>query len=130
MSSLKVAFQMLTQDGQHFMSPRKENGHGSSASTPSFVRDTYAECESLADQTAGLIAMEFSFSAPVQLLYVRGKTAEGLSECRVQTSGGLPAANVGIPCDDGVATAIPVETQLVKVYAPEGMQVSVWGFRY
>lgn len=94
------------------------------------VRDLYASGEILTDQTAAGAALTFTFSSAVQLLYVQIKTSLGTGSGRADPFGGTPTASLGIPCDDGVPQAIPVQATSVKVFATAGATVSVWGYRY
>lgn len=95
-----------------------------------FVRDAYTGGETLPDQDGADEVLDFTFSAPVQLVYVYGKSASGNLQCRADPFGQVPSAAQGIPCDDRVPVAIPVTASAIKVYAPNGMTVSVWGCRY
>lgn len=138
MSLFPVVQRLLDKAGTSFIEPRREDGHGSSASTPSFVqfpsaqavRDAYTGGEVLPDQAGAGASLTFTFSSPVQLVYVFARSAAGGSISRADPFGGTPAASAGIPCDDGVPQAIPVTTSTVKVFAPSGVTVSVWGYRY
>lgn len=104
------------------------NGQIAEASTVS-AQDAYTGGQTLADQTVSNSVATFTFSAPVQLLYVYGASSLGTNTYRADPFGGTPSATSGIPSPDGVATAIPVQTSSVKVFGASGA-VSVWGFRY
>jgi hypothetical protein len=93
-----------------------------------FARDAYTVQEDTDDQVGNGGVLTFTFPQAVQLVYVYAKTTLGTSQARAST--GTPSASRGVVCDDGVATAIPVTTSAMKVFAPVGMTVSVWGFRY
>lgn len=97
------------------------------ASAPS-VRDDYSGGEVLADQTGAGAVLTFTFSAAVQLVVVHGDGADG-EFARADPFGGDPSAVLGIPCGDEIPTFLPVTTSSVKVFAPVGMVVSVWGYR-
>lgn len=97
---------------------------------PVASKDFYTAGECLADQNGDGTAKTYAFSAPVQLVYVEVKSSGGTSQGRADPFGGTPTASAGIPCEDGAATAIPVTTSSVKVFAPSGCTVTVWGFRY
>jgi hypothetical protein len=92
--------------------------------------DTYVGGQTLPDQTSGGSALTFTFSAPVQLAYAFFKTTLGTSTARVDPFGGTASATQGIPLDDGVPQAFPVQTSTLSVFAPIGVTVSVWGYRY
>lgn len=94
------------------------------------ARDIYTGGQTLADQTAAGAALTFSFSDPVQLVYIFFKTTLGTGAGRADPFGGTATASQGIPVDDGVPLAIPVQTSAVSVFATLGATVSVWGFRY
>lgn len=97
------------------------------ASAPA-VRDDYVGGEILADQTGAGAVLTFTFASAVQLVVVHGN---GLvtDTARADPFGGTPTATLGIPCGDEAATYIPVTTSSVKVFAPVGMVITVWGFR-
>jgi hypothetical protein len=138
MSLLSVVFRVLNQAGTAFIEPATadkqlpDNHQVQVSNFPAtqVVRDSYASGEILADQTAGGTALTFNFAAPVQLIYVQVKTALGTGSGRADPFGGTPTASSGIPCDDGVPQAIPVQSSSVKVFATTGATVSVWGYRY
>lgn len=93
---------------------------------PLRAKDTMIAGEALADQNGAAGVLTFVFSSAVQLVWVRSKG--GIS--RADPFGGIPAINTGIPCADDEPTPISVQTASVKVWAPAGSVVSVWGFRY
>lgn len=91
------------------------------------VRDDYQAGEVLADQNGAGAVLTFTFSAAVQLVVV---TAKGTNlTARADPFGGIPSGGQGIVCDDGVPTYIPVTATVVKVFAPSGMAVTVFGMR-
>ena len=214
MALLDVVFRLLDKSGASFVEPRREDGHGSSAGTPTHVtlpnsqvqidsltndqlraspvavsgtvaldsaslialenvtvnveagasvgvnnfpaeyplpaaqvialsplavqpvsgtvqaRDAYSGGETLSDQVGNGSAVTFTFSSPVQLVYAQIKTGLGTAQGRADPFGGIPASSTGIPLDDGVPQAMPVTTDTVRVFAPIGATVSVWGYRY
>jgi hypothetical protein len=91
-------------------------------------QDAYSAQEDLDDQAGNGGVLTFTFTAPVQLVYVYARSSLGLSQARAST--GTPTDSRGMVCDDGVPTAIPVTTGVMRVFAPTGMTVSVSGFRY
>ena len=93
------------------------------------TQDEYASGQTLQDQTAAGSVLTFTFSSPVQLVYVYGTSSGGTNLYRADPFGGTPSATQGIPCPDSVPTAIPIIATTVKVYGVSGT-VSVWGFRY
>lgn len=90
--------------------------------------DDFQGGEVLADQTGAAAVLTFTFSAAVQLVVVSGN---GIATdfARVDPFGGTPSATLGIPCGDEVPTFIPVTATVVRVFAPTGMVITVWGFR-
>lgn len=90
--------------------------------------DIYTGGEVLADQAGAGAVQTFTFSAPVQLVCCLASGVSGTA--RFDPFGGTPSATQGIPCDFGVPTPVPVQATIVKVYAPAGLTVSVWGMRY
>ena len=94
---------------------------------PPAVRDDYQTGDVLADQSGAGGVLTFTFPAPVQLAVVHA-TGAGLT-ARADPFGGAPSASTGVKCPDDVPTYIPVVTSTIKVYAPSGMTVGVWGYR-
>lgn len=92
--------------------------------------DSYIGGEVLADQAGAGAALTFTFALSVDLIFVFVKSAGGTSQGRADPFGGTPTASQGIPCEDGAVQPIPVVASSVKVFAPTGTTVSVWGYRY
>lgn len=88
--------------------------------------DTYVNGQALADQIPGGTVVTFTFGAAQQLIWVK---ATG-GNCRVDPFGGVPSSSVGIPCDDGIPNPLTIQTTTLKVFAPVGVSVAVWGYRY
>lgn len=93
-------------------------------------RDKYLSGEVLADQAGSGAVLTFTFASPVDLVFVHGKSGSGNLTLRADPFGGTPSASQGIPSDDGSPLPLPVTTDTVRVYAPNGMTVTVWGYRY
>lgn len=91
------------------------------------VRDDYQAGEVLPDQSGAGAVLTFTFSAAVQLV-VAQSTGTDLT-ARLDPFGGAPAASTGIRLDDGVPTFCPVTATVVKVFAPAGVTVAVYGLR-
>jgi len=90
--------------------------------------DAFSGGETLADQTGTGAVLTFTFSSAVNLVVVEAK---GTSQtARADPFGGTPTASQGVICDDAVPTFLPVTATIVKVFAPSGMVVGVWGYRY
>lgn len=88
--------------------------------------DIFTNGQVLADQTPGGTVVTFTFSAAQQLIWVKPTGGN----CRVDPFGGTPSITVGIPCDDGVPNPLTIQTTALKVFAPAGVAVAVWGYRY
>ena len=88
------------------------------------VSDVFTGGETLADQAGDGLVKTFSFSTPVDLVWVRSFTAAA----RADPFGGTPTASQGIPCAIDEPNPITVRTSVVKVIAAAGM-IAVWGYR-
>lgn len=89
--------------------------------------DTFQSGEVLASQAGADGVLTFTFATTMHMVVVE---ADGLVEAYADPFGGTPASGTGIPCRDEVPVHLPVVTSSVKVYAPTGTTVHVWGFRY
>jgi len=89
--------------------------------------DDYQSGECLADQAGAGGVLTFTFTTAVQLLVIEAKG--GSLTARADPFGGVPTASKGVVCDDGVPTYVPVTVTSVKIFAPAGMTVSVFGMR-
>lgn len=90
------------------------------------VGDRFSAGQVLADQAGAGAALTFTFSAPVDLIWVRSDG--GIS--RADPFGGTPTASLGIQCDDGIPVPITVTATTIKIYAPNSATVKVYGYRY
>ncbi len=116
--------------------PRREDGHGSSAENPTHISgtievdvppDDYALGEVLPDQPGAGGVLTFTFSSPVVSFWVAVVGTTGV--CKVDHYGGTPSASSGIPVEAGGVLPIPEPATVVKIYAPAGTTVTVWGQR-
>lgn len=89
-------------------------------------QDRFTDGEVLTDQTGTEGVLTFTFSSPVDLVWVLSSGGDSRSD----PFGGDPSATAGIPCVDGNQQPLTVTTSSVKVYAPQGAVVHVWGYRY
>lgn len=92
------------------------------------VRDDYALGEVLADQAGADAVLTFTFSAQVAMFWVAVVGDAGV--CKLDHYGGTPSASSGIPVGPDAPSAIlpvPEPATSVKVYAPTGTTVTVWG---
>ena len=95
------------------------------------VADDYATGEILADQT-GPGVLTFTFSFPVVALWVYAVDPTDIAaggEIRVNPFGGTPSNSIGMPVPLGAAFPLTVTTSSVRVYAEDGIRVSVTGYR-
>jgi murein DD-endopeptidase MepM/ murein hydrolase activator NlpD len=96
------------------------------------VADDYQTGEILPDQTGSGAALVFTFSAPVQNIWVNAVNPLDLTdvgEVRVDPFGGTPSATLGIPVGFGSLTPIPATLTTVRVFAGVGVRVTVYGNR-
>lgn len=96
------------------------------ASAPA-VRDDYVGGEVLAQQSGAGAVLTFTFASAVQLVVLESDGDTLVS--RADPYGGTPTASLGIPCRHQVPTYLPVTATTVRVYAPTGTVVNVWGMR-
>lgn len=90
------------------------------------VADDYQEFEALSDQTGAGSVLTFTFTSAVNLVVVH---AVGTSQVARATTTQTPSATLGARCPDDAPTYLPVTTSVMKVFAPNGMLVSVCGYR-
>lgn len=99
--------------------PGRELGHAD-------VFDRFTGGEPLDDQAGAGAALEFTFAAPVDLIWVRCDGGDG----RANPFGGIPDVDSGIFCEDGIPNPITMTATVVRVFAAIGTTVRVWGYRY
>lgn len=90
------------------------------------VTDRFVDTEVLPDQQGAESVLTFTFSSPVQLVWVRSVGGDS----RVHPSGGTPTSTFGIRAPDDEPVPITVQTNQIKVWAPSTATITVWGFRY
>lgn len=92
----------------------------------------YTSGSILADQTGAGAVQTFTFSIPVDFIWVTDIGATTTNVSRVDPFGGTPAATTGIPVLNGAPTPINVvpANSTVRVYAPVGSTITMHGFRY
>lgn len=88
--------------------------------------DTFTDGEVLADQSGADDVLIFTFSNPVDLIWVRSDNGDS----RADPFGGIPTGTLGIICEDGVPNPMTIRTDTVRVYSPNGATVNMWGYRY
>lgn len=95
--------------------------------SPLKVGDDFSGGEVLAQQNGAAAVLTFTFSAPVYTSFVE-VVGSGIV-CRVDPFGGTPSISLGMICTNDEKLKIDVITSSVKVYAPVGATVNVYGFR-
>lgn len=96
---------------------------GSAGSADWKVKDSYLTDESLASQVGAGAVLTFTFSASRELIWVRAQGGNAFAKVT-----GTPANSDGIYCEDGVPQPITVRATVVKVWAPPGVTVYMWGY--
>lgn len=91
------------------------------------VKEDFQNGEIRPTQTGANNVLTFTFSAPVQEVWIES-SGTGLVS-RADPFGGTPSATDGIPCYDEVPRKIRVITSTVQVYGPTGAEIMVWGLR-
>lgn len=91
------------------------------------VGDDYAAGEVLDDQTGTGAVLDYTFSVPVVSFWVAAQGGSGV--VKVDHYGGVPSASRGIPISVGGVLPIPEPANLVRIFAPPGITVTVWGQR-
>lgn len=90
------------------------------------VVDTFLSGEVLADQSGSDTVLTYTFSSPVDLVWVRSDNGTS----RADPFGGVPTSTLGIICEDGIPNPMTIRTDEVQIFAPNGSIVNVWGYRY
>lgn len=104
-----------------------DDGTPVTTSSPQPVNDDYALGEVLDDQSGADSDLEFTFTQPVVSFWVAVMGSSGIA--KVDHYGGTPSPTHGIPVVSGTALPIPEPASVVRVYAPVGVVVTVWGQR-
>lgn len=87
---------------------------------------TYRHGEVLADIEGQGRTRVINFQQPMDVIYV---LASG-GEVRVDVFGGEPTESRGVPCYDGSSRPFTITTDVLKVFIPHAVKITVWGFRY
>lgn len=88
------------------------------------VADVFTGGEALADQAGDGTVKTFTFSSPVDLVWVRCVGGAG----RADPFGGTPTLSLGIYCAEDEPNPMTVRTSVVKAISPAGTIV-LWGYR-
>lgn len=91
------------------------------------VRDDFDGGQVLEDQAGAGAVLTFTFSSPVNLVVMESSGAALVA--RADPFGGTPDTDTGIPLRHETPTYAPVITSSVKVFAPIGTTISVYGYR-
>lgn len=94
--------------------------------------DLLTETEYLPDQTGAGTVLNFAFTGNIHCAFVYAAGNVGL-RARVRVDGGNPTANMGLVVDTGIVSVVPFYVPsgtALKVFAPIGTVISVWGGRY
>lgn len=87
--------------------------------------EVYEDAEYLEDKPGAGGVLTFTFSSPVHLAWVRVVGGVG----RATSTGAEPTATKGAYCAADEPHPITQLASVVKVFAPVGTTVSVWGYR-
>lgn len=91
--------------------------------------DDYSGSEYLADQPGTGEVLTFTFSEPVQQVWVEMTSATDTDTARVRIDGADPTAAIGTLIHPGQAQPITGTTTVLKVLAPPDTTLTVWGLR-
>lgn len=91
------------------------------------VLDDFPSSEYLEDQLGDGTVKTFTFTQPVQQVWVYMKGNLITDEARVTTNAQTPTASLGIVISDQTPTPITVTTTTVKILAPLGARITVYG---
>jgi hypothetical protein len=108
-----------TPTGAEYALPMRAVGIGA-------VTEKFTSGQVLADQSGASAVLTFTFAQAMDMVWVSSRG--GVS--RADPFGGSPTATLGIYCDDGIPQPLTVTTTTVKVYAPSGATVTLWGYRF
>lgn len=92
-----------------------------------FVEVEFTSGEILAEQNGANAVLTFTFASPVNEVHV-DLIGDGLVG-RIDPFGGTPSSTLGIPCYDKITKKLSIVTTTVRIYAPTGATVNVFGFR-
>lgn len=98
---------------------------GTAGSQEWAVKDQLDGFEALDDQTGNGTVRTFTFGSDVELVWVRVVGGIG----RAAPAGPDPSASKGVYCAADEPTPITCVTDELRVFAPNGTTISVWGFR-
>lgn len=91
--------------------------------------DDYSGSEYLPDQISTGAILTFTFSAPVQQVWIEMTSSNDADTARVRIDGGDPTGSVGEVIHAGQAQPMTGTTSAVKVLAPAGTTLTVYARR-
>lgn len=91
------------------------------------VADDLSNSQYLEDKIGDGGVLTFSFSQTVQQIWVYMKAEDPTEEARVTTNLQNPSSSLGIVLSDQTPTPITVSTDIVRIFAPVGSRISVYG---
>lgn len=91
------------------------------------VADDYTAGEILASQSGADGVLTFTFATAQNMAWVKFTASDADAVCYADPLGGTPANGTGIPICESVPMPLHYNTSSVKVYAPTGATVTVWG---
>lgn len=104
---------------------------GAAGPDPWPTADSYSTGEALASQSGAGAVLTFTFSSPMDLIWVMSIDLTDSDQISwMNPFGGTPSNGAGIPCLDRAQQPVTLTTSSVKVWAPTGTTVAVWGYRY
>lgn len=96
---------------------------------PIKVGDDFSGGEILAQQNGANAVLTFNFASEMNLIFIESSSGDNELICMANPFGGTPTSTSGIPCHNKQAREIKINTTTVRVYAPTGTTVNVWGLR-
>jgi hypothetical protein len=91
------------------------------------VQIQYTAGEILPEQEGADDVLTFTFSQPMKKIFMESNGMGDTS--RLDPFGGTPSSTLGIPCHHLDRIELEITVTTVKVFAPTGTKVNVWGTR-
>jgi hypothetical protein len=95
---------------------------------PVTSKDTYPVWLCLSDQDGANDVLTFTFARSMDLIWALSVGPDLVA--RATSSAQTPSPTLGVKLFDGVPQPITNNTNQIKVYAPQGTVISVWGYAY
>ncbi len=95
------------------------------------VKDDFQQGEILPDQPGTNGVLTFTFSAPVDFIWITDTGTVTANVSRADPFGGVPSVSVGIPVFNQAPTPINVTParSIIKLFAPTGSNIAMYGYR-